>query len=185
MEPCFQSENEPQKWFARTRRGGFRETIIGDQKRTPDVMRANPPRRVLQIRFWQSLWLALWPRGGGPPGAQRARVPRRAAAIPRTAAALSGSPRDGKAKCSRHAHALTEQCARAAAHASMHAYDKLLLVKSEGVQLCGTVGDGCSLKRETIFQLQNWTSKLKRWNQQLATNLSAPAGWRAPQSASL
>ena len=105
MEPCFQSENEPQKWFARTRRGGFRETIIGDQNQTPDVMRANPPRRVLQIRFWQSLWLAVWPRGGGPPGAQRARVPRRAAAIPPTAAALPGSPRDGKAKCSRHARA--------------------------------------------------------------------------------
>ena len=72
--------------------------------------------------------------------------------------------------------ALTEQCARAAAYASLHAYDKLLLVKSEGIQLCGTVGDGSSLKRGTTLQLQNWTSKLKRGNQQLATNLSAPAG---------
>ena len=34
LEPCFQNENGPQKWFAQARRGGFRETIIGDQKRT-------------------------------------------------------------------------------------------------------------------------------------------------------
>ena len=74
LEPCFQNENEPQKWFARPRRGGFRETIIGGQKRALDVMQANPPRRVLQMRFWQSLRLALWPRGGGPPGAQRTRA---------------------------------------------------------------------------------------------------------------
>ena len=96
LEPCFQNGNELQKWFARTRRGGFRETIIGGQKRTLNVMQANPPRRVLQFRFWQSPRLALWPRGGEPPGAQRARVPRRAEAIPRTAAAPSGSPREGK-----------------------------------------------------------------------------------------
>ena len=142
------------------------------------MRRANQPEPDFHFRFsgyacvrlatvcrqlWRSLWRALWPRGRGPPGAQRARVPSRAAAIPRTAAAPSGSPRDGKAK-------------RAAAYASMHACDKLLLVKSEGIQLCGTVGDGSLLKRETIFQLQNWTSKLKRGNQQLATNLSAPAG---------
>ena len=191
LEPCFQNENEPQKWFARTRRGGLRETIIGDQKWTLYVRQANQPRRALQIRVWQSLWLALLPRGGGLPGAQRARVPRRAAAIPRTAAAPSGSPRDGKATCLRQLHIapcahtvkrecttarVAEQCARAAAYASLHAYDKLLLVKSEGIQLCGTVGDGSSLKRGTTLQLQNWTSKLKRGNQQLATNLSAPAG---------
>ena len=50
------------------------------------MMRANPPR-VFQIRSWQSLWLALWPRDGGLPGAQRARAAR-AAAIPGTAARL-------------------------------------------------------------------------------------------------
>ena len=125
LEPCFQNENEPQKWFARTRRGGFRETTIGDQKWTLYVRQANQPRRVLQIRVWQSLWLALLPRGGALPGAQRARVPCRAAAIPRTAAAPSGSPRDGKAKCLRQlhiapcAHTVKRECTTARAHRAM------------------------------------------------------------------
>ena len=104
---------------------GSAKPKIGDQKWTLYVRQANQPRRVLQIRVWQSLWLALLPRGGGLPGAQRARVPCRAAAIPRTAAAPSGSPRDGKAKCLRQlhiapcAHTVKRECTTARAHRAM------------------------------------------------------------------
>ena len=125
LEPCFQNENEPQKWFARTRRGGFRETIIGDQKRTLNVMRANPPRRVLAFRFSRSLRLAKRPRGNGPPGAQRTRAPRRAVVIPRTAAAVSTSPRGSQAKCSRQLrlalseHKIGRECNTARAQRTM------------------------------------------------------------------
>ena len=187
LEPCFQNENEPQKWFARTRRGGFRETIIEDQKWTLYVRQANQPRRVLQIRVWQSLWLALLDCQAHSERACRAeRQPFRARrqrrqarhATAKLSACANCTLRRARTQSSVNVPllALTEQCARAAAYASLHAYDKLLLVKSEGIQLCGTVGDGSSLKRGTTLQLQNWTSKLKRGNQQLATNLSAPAG---------
>ena len=55
LEPCFQSRNGLRKWFARTRRGGFRDTIIWDQNWALNVMQANPLRRVLAFSFLRQL----------------------------------------------------------------------------------------------------------------------------------
>ena len=76
LEPCFQSRNGLRKWFARTRRGGFRDTIIWDQNWTLNVMQANPLRRVLAFSFLRQLCLPLLSRGSARQG-QRARSAER------------------------------------------------------------------------------------------------------------
>ena len=73
LEPCFQSRNGLRKWFARTRRGGFRDTIIWDQNWTLNVMQANPLRRVLAFSFFAPALPAIAVAWQRPPGAESAQ----------------------------------------------------------------------------------------------------------------